>query len=62
MGKTYDIGLPIDLQDRIAKLADAVDAKITDVTHALIRDALVRISTSDEARQWWKQHKQRRYT
>jgi len=54
MGKSYDIGLPIDLQDRIARLAELLGASISKVAHALIRESLVKITSADEAREWWR--------
>jgi len=59
----YDIGLPMDLQESLGKLAEKLGAKIPEVAHALMRDALSRF-TANEARmtaigydsivkQWW---------
>lgn len=62
-GKPYDIGLPMDLQDALGKLADEVGANLPEVAHALIRDSLVGITLAQtssgrnhaaEAIDWWK--------
>jgi hypothetical protein len=62
-GRAYDIGLPMDLQERLGKLADVVGANLSEVAHVLIRDGLQGIALAqtssgrDEAteeREWWR--------
>lgn len=62
-GKSYDIGLPIELQDEIGKLAALLDANVPEVAHALIHDGLHGLvvartlsgrDETTEARDWWK--------
>jgi hypothetical protein len=62
-GKSYDIGLPVDLQEEISKLATLVEANIPEVAHALIRDGLQGLVVArslsgrdepTEAKDWWK--------
>jgi hypothetical protein len=59
----YDIGLPMDLQEPVSRLAEVLGAKVPEVAHALIRDglagiALVQASSgrdhTAEANDWWK--------
>lgn len=60
----YDIGLPMDLQESIAKLADRLDAKVPEVAHALMRESLSRLTNGHSGisgeeytaavKSWWK--------
>jgi hypothetical protein len=62
-GKPYDIGLPMDLQEALGRLADEVGANVPEVAHALIRDGFMGIAQAEtasgrehsvEAIDWWK--------
>ena len=62
-GKSYDIGLPMELQEEIGRLATLVEANMPEIAHALIRDGLQGLVVArtlsgrdepTEAKDWWK--------
>jgi hypothetical protein len=65
-GSAYDIGIPMDLQEHLLKMTEALsgDAKVTEIAHALMRDSVSRITQNQKdipktaydgaVRDWWK--------